>query len=180
MCTAPVCRRLFHEGRNDKHNTRSVQSKSLSRRGPIHNIYLPNSALKHCEARSKTNISSLIAKNNSGGSGMDTILTRMRSISWLLSINVQIFGLISSHIPPRSRNTPSSWNVLFTCHKKERKVISKSWQRPIMGWEGALSPEQWAHGRWETREAVLLQAILSRLVFGSNLTREDQLHSQRT
>lgn len=27
---------------------------------------------------------------------------------------------------------------------------------------------------------MLLQAILSRLVFGSNLAREDQLHSQRT
>lgn len=69
----------------------------------------------------KINISSLIPEDDCGGSGKDSILTRMRSISWLLSINVQIFGLISSHIPPRSRNTPRSWNVLFTCRQRGEK-----------------------------------------------------------
>ena len=41
-------------------------------------------------------------------------LTRTRSISSLSSMKFHNFGLNSSHMPPRSRSTPSSWNVLLT------------------------------------------------------------------
>lgn len=42
-------------------------------------------------------------------------LTRTKSISSLFSMKLQTLGLISSHIPPRSLSTPSSWKVLLTC-----------------------------------------------------------------
>lgn len=40
--------------------------------------------------------------------------TLTRSMCSLLSMKVQTLGLISSHMPPSSLRTPSSWNVLFT------------------------------------------------------------------
>lgn len=42
------------------------------------------------------------------------VLTLMRFICSLFSIKSQTLGFISSHIPPRSLNTPSSWKVRFT------------------------------------------------------------------
>lgn len=47
-------------------------------------------------------------------------LTLTKSISSLFSMKFQILGFTSSHIPPRSLSTPSSWKVLLTWKTHQR------------------------------------------------------------
>lgn len=77
-------------------------------------------------------------------------LTRTKSISSLFSIKFKMRGFTSSHMPPSSLKTPSSWKVLLTCKHKQTHSVSGNGVHSQSQRESGNGPHlvDYSLGRW--------------------------------